>query len=337
MEHDELSREPDASASDASSEALLYASAFHAPVLCNAVIEFLVTDHAGLYVDATLGGGGHSAALLDTLAPKGRVLGVDQDVEALAVATARLADEVEPGRFRTLLGNFGNLERLLATLEIYEIDGLLLDLGVSSHQLDAPERGFSHRATAELDMRMDTQGGVSAYEAINAWSEADLRQVLYAYGEEPRSRRIARAIVAARPITTTTHLADVVRSAVRTRDEAKAVARVFQAIRIAVNAELERLEQVLVAGTKLVRQGGRMAVISYHSLEDRRVKRFFRYGNLKGEPIHDFYGNLLAPWRPLTRKPIVAEAAEVAANPRSRSARLRIAERLEDEEPQGMP
>ena len=332
MEHDDPAHQRDARASEASAEALPYATAFHAPVLCHAVLEALVTDRAGLYVDATVGGGGHSAALLDALASEGRVVGIDQDAEALAVAAARLAPDVERGRFRTLHGNFGDLERLLAGLDIAEIDGLLLDLGVSSHQLDAAERGFSHRAEATLDMRMDARGGITADEVVNRWTEADLRRALYEFGEEPRAGQIARVIVAARPLTTTTHLAEVVRRAVPTRGEAKALARVFQAIRIAVNAELERLEQALTAGKNLLRPGGRMAVISYHSLEDRRVKRVFRYGNLRGEPVRDFYGNLLTPWRALTRKPITPDAAEVAANPRARSARLRVAERLEEEE-----
>lgn len=330
MEHDESARQHDATAHEGAGDLLSYATAFHAPVLCNAVIEGLVTDRAGLYVDATLGGGGHSAALLDALASEGHVVGVDQDAEALAVATARLTREVEQGRFRTVHGNFGDLERCLAAIDVTEIDGLLLDLGVSSHQLDAPERGFSYRAEGVLDMRMDRQSGVSADDVVNHWDDADLRWMLRRFGEESRASRIARAIVAARPIATTTALADVVRRAVPVRDEVKTLARVFQAIRIAVNAELERLEEALAVGLKLLRPGGRMAVISYHSLEDRRVKRFLRYGNLQGEPIRDFYGNLLTPWRRVTRKPITPNEAEIAANPRARSARLRIAERLDD-------
>ncbi len=326
MEHDEKERRHDAQGG--AGDPLSYASAFHAPVLCNAVIEGLVTDRAGCYVDATVGGGGHSAALLDALAPDGHVVGIDQDTEALAAAAGRLARAVERGRFHAVHGNFGDLERLLASIDLTEIDGILLDLGVSSHQLEAPERGFSYRAEGALDMRMDTQSGVSADEVVNRWSEADLRWMLRRFGEESRAGRIARAIVAARPIATTTALADLVRRAVPVRDEVKTLARVFQAIRIAVNAELERLEQALAAGLKLLRPGGRMAVISYHSLEDRRVKRFFRYGNLQGEPVHDLYGNLLTPWRRITRKPIMPDEAEIAANPRARSARLRIAERV---------
>lgn len=328
MEPDEPSPRHDVSASEAG-DALPYASAFHAPVLCHAVLEALVTDRDGLYVDATVGGGGHSAALLDALAPAGRVIGIDQDADALAAATTRLAEQVKAGRFRTVLGNFGDVERLLAAIEVTAIHGLLLDLGVSSHQLDAPERGFSHRAEAMLDMRMDARGGITAAEVVNQWAMHELRHALRQFGEEPRAHPVARAIVAARPIATTTQLAEVVRRAVPTRHEAKTVARVFQAIRIAVNAELERLEQALASALTLLRPGGRMAVISYHSLEDRRVKRFFRYGNLEGEPVRDVYGNLLTPWREVTRKPIMPGAAEVAANPRARSARLRVAERRE--------
>lgn len=310
-----------------------YATGYHAPVLYKAVVEGLITDPAGCYVDATLGGGGHAAALLDALAPEGRVLGIDQDADALAAAEARLA--AEAGRFRAIRGNFGDLARLLEAEGVAAVDGLLLDLGVSSHQLDTAGRGFSYRAGAPLDMRMDTRSGLSADEVVNAWSEAALRKLLYDYGEEPRAARVARAIVAARPVETTGALAAAVRSAVPERDEVKTLSRVFQAIRIAVNDELAVLERALEAATRLVRAGGRMAVISYHSLEDRRVKRFFRYGNLQGEPVRDFYGNLLAPWRELTRKPVEAGPAEVARNPRARSARLRIAERVAERTDEG--
>lgn len=307
-------------------EPLRYATSYHAPVLCKAVIDGLVTDRAGCYVDATLGGGGHSAALLDALAPEGRVLGIDQDAAALAAARQRLAPAGD--RFRALPGNFGDLDALLAEAGVDRVDGVLLDLGVSSHQIDTPGRGFSYLAEGPLDMRMNPAAGRTAHEVVNAWGEADLRRVLRAYGEEPRAAKIARAIVAARPLETTTALAAVVRAAVPGREAVKTLSRVFQALRIAVNAELDRLEDALEAATRVVRPGGRIAVISYHSLEDRRVKRFLRYGNLEGTPVRDLYGNVLAPWRELTRRPRTADPAEVAANPRARSARLRLAERL---------
>lgn len=308
--------------------ALPFGSDYHVPVLCTAVVDGLVTDRAGLYVDATLGGGGHTAALLETLAPEGRVIGVDRDADALAEATQRLAADAETGRFSTLRGSFADLGALLDGAGIDRIDGLLLDLGVSSHQFDVPERGFSHRFDAPLDMRMDQRQPTSAADLVDAWDEPDLARVLYEMGEEPRARRIAAAIVAARPVATTARLADVVRSAVPVKDEAKSVARVFQGLRIAVNAELAALDAVLDTAAERIRPGGRLAVLSYHSLEDRRVKRFVRAGNASGKAERDFYGNVLAPFRPITRQSITADDAEVAANPRARSARLRIAERV---------
>ncbi len=312
---------------------LRYATRYHAPVLYKAVIDGLVTDPGGVYVDATLGGGGHSAALLEALAPAGRVVGIDQDEAALTAARHRLAADAGSGRFRALAGNFGDLAELLTMAGEAKVHGVLLDLGVSSHQIDTPDRGFSYLAEGPLDMRMNPAAALTAHEVVNAWGEPALRRVLRAYGEEPRAGKIAQAIVAARPLETTTALADVVRAVVPGREAVKTLSRVFQAIRIAVNAELDRLEQALAAATQVVRTGGRIAVISYHSLEDRRVKRFLRFGNLAGEPVRDFYGNMLAPWRVLTRKPIRAEEAEVQVNPRARSARLRLAERLPDPSP----
>ena len=237
----------------------------------------------------------------------------------------------QAGRFIPVRGNFGDLKALLARAGCEQVDGLLLDLGVSSHQIDTPARGFSYGASGRLDMRMDTAQALSAYDVVNTWDDGELRRVLRAYGEEPRATQIVRAIVAARPVETTGELADLVRSAVPTRDEVKSLARVFQALRIAVNDELAVLERVLAAAVDVLRPGGRIAVISYHSLEDRRVKRFLRYGNLEGEPVRDLYGNLLTPWREVERKPIAAEADEVAVNPRARSARLRVAERTDYE------
>jgi len=314
----------------ASDEPMRYATGYHAPVLCKAVVDGLVTDRRGVYVDATLGGGGHSAALLNTLAPEGRVIGIDQDAEAISAAQVRLADEAGRGRFLVIQGNFGTLERLLSEAGFAQVNGLLLDLGVSSHQVNAPDRGFSYRAEGLLDMRMDPRSGLSAGDVVNDWDETALIRMLRAYGEEPRARRIAQAIVAARPLETTTALAAVVRRAVPTRDEVKSLSRVFQAIRIVVNAELEVLEQALAAAVEVLKPGGRIAVISYHSLEDRRVKRFLRFGNLEGKPVRDLYGNMQTPWREITRKPISAGASEVALNPRARSAHLRIAERVAD-------
>lgn len=308
-----------------------YASGYHAPVLWLAVTEGLVTDPEGVYVDATLGGGGHSAALLDALAPSGRVIGVDQDAQALAAAAQRLRAATEAGRFTAIQGNFADLPRLLAGLGIAQVDGLLADFGVSSHQIDAAERGFSIREDGPLDMRMDASQGTTAADLVATLSEGELRRLFFQYGEEPRSGRIAKAIAryrAKQPIETTHALADVIRSAVPERDERKSVTRIFQALRIEVNDELGVIETLLDAAADLVCVGGRIALLSYHSLEDRRAKRMLKHGNLKGEPKRDFFGNRLAPWRELTRKPLEADAEEIEANPRARSARLRLAERI---------
>ena len=313
-------------------DATEYATAYHAPVLLHDVRERLITDPSGRYVDATLGGGGHAKALLDALAPDAVVLGIDQDADALQFARDRLAGEIEAGRFRTVRGNFAQLQQLLKSETIdgepfLPIDGLLLDLGVSSHQIDTAERGFSFQRGGPLDMRMDPRRGLTADQIVNSWSARELAEVFWTYGDENRGRAIARAIVDQRPLETTGDLADAVRSVVPGHKETKTLARVFQALRIVVNDELDALERALEQSVDVLRTGGRIAVISYHSLEDRRVKRFFRYGNFEGEPVRDLYGTLITPWEDLTRSPVEAGPREVEANPRARSARLRVAER----------
>ncbi len=287
-----------------------------------------------MYVDGTLGGGGHTAELLERLDDKARVFGIDRDADAIAFASERLVRDIGSGRLTVIRGNAANAEALLAVHDVDVIDGLLLDLGVSSHQLDTAGRGFSHAREGALDMRMNQAEHVSGSEPgdgsagalVNTSDERALRDLLFRYGEEPRARKIAAAIVAARPLQTTIELANVVRGAVPRTAEAKSLARVFQAIRIAVNRELEELHGVLLAGTKLVRPGGRLVVIAYHSLEDRMVKRFIRSGDLSGLVQRDIYGNALAPWKALGRV-VKPDAGEIDSNPRARSARLRIAER----------
>lgn len=306
-----------------------FATSFHIPVLCKAVTEGLITKTGGVYVDTTLGGGGHSAALLELLSPRGRVFGVDRDVEALDASCSRLAADMERGRFTPLRGNFEHIERLLEETGEAQVDGLVADLGVSSHQIAAASRGFSYLAEGPLDMRMDMRTGRTAREIVNSWDRGMLKEAFSTFGEEPRSGRIARAIAEARPLGSTTELAEVVRAVTPGREAVRTLARVFQALRIAVNGELEALERLLEASVRVLRPGGRMAVISYHSLEDRRVKRFFRYGNFGREPFRDAYGNPLLPWKERMRKPVRPSAEEVEANPRARSARLRIAERTE--------
>jgi len=319
---------------DSRVDPLRFASEFHAPVLCKTVVEGLVTNLGGRYVDATLGGGGHTAALLDQLEPRGFVLGIDHDAEALETVQSRLATDQARGRLKLRRGNFADLEMILADVNVTEIDGLLIDLGVSSHQLDAPRRGFSYMTEGPLDMRMNPMTGLSAAEVVNNFNVDELRHVLRAFGEEPRAGRIASALVVARPLKTTIDLARVIRNLVPGREVMKTLSRVFQAIRITVNGELEALENVLNAAVRVIRPGGRIAVISYHSLEDRRVKRFLRYGNMEGSPTKDLYGNLLTPWLLINRRPLMADEYEIAVNSRARSARLRIAERRPTLEPE---
>lgn len=309
---------------------------YHAPVLCKTAVDELVTDADGTYVDGTLGGGGHAAALLDRLGERAAVFGIDQDEDAIDFGSRRLAREIELGRLCVIRGNFGELRDVLRARDVDAIDGLLLDLGVSSHQLDTPSRGFSHTREGRLDMRMhraegstgDTPAARTAGALIETASEGELADLFFRYGEEPRARRIAAAIVAARPIETTTELAAIVRRAVPRDAEARSLARVFQALRIAVNRELEALEAALNAATSLVRPGGRLVVIAYHSLEDRLVKRFMRSGSPDGVVRRDVYGNALSPWRAAGRV-VKPSDDEVAANPRARSARLRVAERTD--------
>lgn len=320
----------DADTRNEAGDPMRYASSYHIPVLWKEVVDNLITDPAGCYVDATLGGGGHAAALLDALGGGGQVIGFDRDPEALAAARKRLRDAIDAGRFRAVRGNFGRLQSLLEAEGLETVDGVLLDLGISSHQIDAPDRGFSFQAEGPLDMRMNPESGLTAHQVVNQWDERDLRRIFQRYGEERWSSQIARAIVEGRPLETTGELAEVVRRVAPARNETKTLARIFQALRIAVNAELDMLERALEQGAKVVRRGGHMAVISYHSLEDRRVKRYFRYGNFEGKPVRDIYGTLIAPWTEINRKPIRAGEDEVAANPRARSARLRVAERRED-------
>ncbi|MES3628867.1 MAG: 16S rRNA (cytosine(1402)-N(4))-methyltransferase RsmH [Longimonas sp.] len=304
-----------------------YATAYHAPVMALEVCNSLITDASGTYVDATAGGGGHTEALLDALAPDGQVIAVDQDPEALGAVQSRLAGDVEAGRLHLIRGNFRDLPTLLREAGIDTVSGLLLDLGVSSHQIDEPERGFSFQADGPLDMRMDPERRLTAYAIVNEWPHGDLARVLGRYGEERYAGPIARAIVEARPLNTTGELAEVIRNEVPGHVVTKTLARVFQGLRIAVNGELEALEAVLETSPDILPAGRRIAVLSYHSLEDRRVKRFLRDGNFEGTVQRDIYGTRIAPFAPVDASPQTASAAEVEKNPRARSARLRIAER----------
>ncbi|HEX9371439.1 MAG TPA: 16S rRNA (cytosine(1402)-N(4))-methyltransferase RsmH [Roseiflexaceae bacterium] len=303
---------------------MIQPSAFrHVPVLLNEVVAGLAPRSGGRYVDGTLGGGGHAAAILDRSAPDGRLLGIDADPAALAAAGARLAGFA--GRATLVHGNFRDLGWLAREHGFAQVDGLLLDLGVSSHQLDTPERGFSFAVDAPLDMRLDPTGGETAADLVNGTPEGELADLIYRYGEERGSRRIARLIVEARRkrlIATTGELADLVARALGgRRGKIHPATRTFQALRIAVNRELESLEMALPQAVELLAPGGRLAVIAFHSLEDRIVKLFFRAESGYG-------GAGRGRLQIITKKPIEASEEENRTNSRSRSAKLRIAERV---------
>ncbi len=307
----------------------------HVPIMVDEVLRLLEPERGGIFVDGTLGGGGHAEAVLKALPPSGKLYGIDRDDEALAAASVRLTPFGD--RFTAVKGNFFDMRALLNDRGVFGVDGILLDLGVSSHQLDTPERGFSYKAEAPLDMRMDRSAPLTAYTIVNTWSKNALVQIFSEYGEERFSARIAERIVserANRPIETTTELAELVKSAIpaKFRNEPQHPARrCFQAIRIAVNGELDGLADALSAAHDLLNPGGRLAVLTFHSLEDRIVKNAFRtFENPctcpKSAPV------CICGKRPtakvLTRHPITAGEAEQRENTRSTSAKLRAIERI---------
>jgi 16S rRNA (cytosine1402-N4)-methyltransferase len=307
----------------------------HAPVLAAETLDLLAPRPGGRYLDGTLGGAGHTALLLERSAPGGHVLAIDADPAALELARARLSEAIAAGRLLLRHGNFAQMAPIAAEAEFAPVDGILLDLGLSSDQLAARDRGFSFAADAPLDMRFDPTRGQPAAELVNSLDEAELADLIWRYGEERRSRAIARRIVAARergPIARTGELARLVASAVHGRPGGiHPATRTFQALRIAVNDELGSLEAALPAAVDLLRPGGRLAVISFHSLEDRIVKRFFQAeerGCICPPELPECVCGRSPRLRILTRHPVTAGDKEVARNPRSRSARLRAAERL---------
>jgi 16S rRNA (cytosine1402-N4)-methyltransferase len=309
----------------------------HIPVLTEDVVRGLAVHAGGRYLDATIGGGGHASAILEACEPDGRVLGLDADAEAVYRARARLAHFGE--RVRVVHASYVSLLSVARREGFLPLDGVILDLGFSSWQIEDPQRGFSFNLPGPLDMRFDTRSGVTAAELVNQLSEEELAEVFFAYGEEPRSRQIARAIVRARPLSTTDELANVVIEAVGGRRGALHPAtRVFQALRIAVNRELQAIEAVLPDAVAALKPGGRLGVIAFHSLEDRIVKRFLQ------QEVRDC---ICPPEVPVCRcghrrtlrivgapgkgrKPVVPSQAEITRNPRSRSAKLRLAERVNE-------
>ncbi|KWW29831.1 MAG: 16S rRNA (cytosine1402-N4)-methyltransferase [bacterium P3] len=300
--------------------------AYHLPVLLNECIEGLNIRPDGTYVDVTFGGGGHSRAILERLGPAGRLIAFDRDADAQRNA-------LDDARFTLIHEDFRYLKNFLRLHGVRHVDGLLADLGVSSHQLDSAERGFSTRFDSELDLRMDCRAARSARDVVNGDDEQTLRRILSLYGELPNASAMARSICAARgraPIDTTFQLKDAVAHLLPRGRENKTLAMLFQALRIEVNGELESLSALLEQSSGVLKAGGRLAVISYHSLEDRIVKNHLRSGRIDGIVQQDFYGNKLTPWRIVSRKAVTPSVAEVADNSRARSAKLRIAERRDD-------
>ena len=306
-------------------EKILTADGYHVPVLLGESVDGLAIKPDGIYVDVTFGGGGHSREILSRLGPEGRLYSFDQDADARDNAVTG------DSRFHFVRSNFRYLKNWMRYYGEDHIDGLLADLGVSSHHFDDGQRGFSFRFDAPLDMRMNQQALVSAADVVNGYEEQKLADVFYLYGEMKNARKIAAAIVKARSakaIVTTADLMAAMASVIGKEKEKKDLARLFQALRIEVNHEMEALEEMLSAATQLLAPNGRLVVLTYHSLEDRLVKNFMRAGNAEGKVEQDFFGNRLAPLRPVNNKVIVPSAEEQEENPRSRSAKLRIAERI---------
>ncbi|MBT8303532.1 MAG: 16S rRNA (cytosine(1402)-N(4))-methyltransferase RsmH [Bacteroidia bacterium] len=297
--------------------------AYHNPVLLNESVDGLNIKKDGIYVDATFGGGGHSKEILKRLGPKGRLYAFDQDKDALL-------NNIDDERFTLIHENFRYLKRFLRFHGVKEVNGILADFGVSSHQFDVAERGFSTRFEADLDMRMNQDDELSAFNVVNDYKEEDLRRVFYEYGELRSAPALARSIIENRleqPIQTSEELKNAIRRYLPTRKENKILAQVFQAIRIEVNQEMDALMEFLTQIPELLVQGGRLSVISYHSLEDRLVKRFIKNGMFEGEPERDIFGNYEVPLKKVGGL-IIPSVQEIQQNSRARSAKLRIAEKL---------
>ncbi|MGI0106780.1 16S rRNA (cytosine(1402)-N(4))-methyltransferase RsmH [Salinimicrobium sp. WS361] len=297
--------------------------AYHNPVLLKESVDGLNIQPSGIYVDVTFGGGGHSREILKRLGPQGKLFAFDQDQDALA-------NKIEDERFALINENFRFIKRFLRFYNVKKVDGILGDFGVSSHQFDVAERGFSTRFESNLDMRMNQNSTLSAFDVVNNYEEKELQAVLFNYGELRSAPKIARTIISARKegeIVTSERLKEILHPFLPVGREHKVLAQVYQAIRIEVNQEIEVLKEFLLQTETLLNPGGRISLISYHSLEDRLVKRYIRSGMFEGEPEKDFYGNISVPFQKVG-KMIVPSSEEIKENNRARSARLRIAERI---------
>lgn len=304
---------------------IVTAETYHVPVLLKESIDGLAIQPDGVYVDTTYGGGGHSSEILRRLGPKGRLYGFDQDLDAEK-------NVVDDDRFTFVRSNFRYMKQWMRYFGVERVDGILADLGVSSHHFDDETRGFSFRfEDAPLDMRMNKRAGMTAADVVNTWSEEQLANIFFLYGEMKQSRKIAALIVkarAARRIETTGDLLRILNVDTESNQWKKDMARLFQALRIEVNHEMEALRDMLRAATEVLGEGGRLSVITYHSLEDRIVKNVMKAGNAEGHVKQDFFGRIEAPFRLVNSKVVVPTAEEQQRNPRSRSAKLRIAERV---------
>ena len=298
-------------------------SVYHTPALLKETMENLSIRPGGTYIDVTFGGGGHARAIIERLNDKGRLYGFDHDLDAEGNAPP------DP-RFTFVRGNFRFLHNFMRYYGVEQVDGILADLGVSSHHFDNEERGFSFRFDARLDMRMNRKAQKDATAILNEYSEEALAALFYTYGELKQGRRLAAAITAARknrPIHTVEELLQTVQPFIERGKDKKMLAQLFQALRIEVNDEMGALKELLSQSEMLLKPGGRLVVITYHSIEDRLVKNFFRSGNFEGKPEKDFFGNVQMPFRAGNNKVIVPSQEEMASNPRSRSAKLRMAEK----------
>ena len=296
---------------------------YHVPVLLNESIEGMNLQPGGIYVDVTFGGGGHSKEILRRMDNDSHLYSFDQDEDAEK-------NVVNDARFTFVRSNFRYLYNFLRYYEVEQVDAVLADLGVSSHHFDDSERGFSFRFDGKLDMRMNKRSGITAADVVNTYDEERLANIFYLYGELKNSRKLASVIVKARnnqPIVTIGEFLDIVKPLFGREREKKELAKVFQALRIEVNQEMEALKEMLQSATEMLKPGGRLVVITYHSLEDRMVKNMMKTGNIEGKSTQDFFGNVQTPFKLINNKVIVASDDEVTRNPRSRSAKLRIAEK----------
>lgn len=300
-------------------------SGYHIPVLLDESVSALVGSPSGIYADATFGGGGHTREILRRLSPEGRVIAFDRDRDALD-------NRPDDDRLTLVRSDFRWIyNHILHQGYGNGIDGVLADLGVSSHQFDTAERGFSFRYDAPLDMRMNQEAGMTAEDVLNTYEAEDIESILRLYGEVDNSRRLAQLICKARetsPLRTTADLGKAIEAALPKFAEHKFLAKVYQALRIEVNQEMKSLEKFLSGAARSLRPGGRLAVITYHSLEDRMVKNFIKAGNIRGEVEKDFFGNAEVPLKAVNRKPVLPRESEISANTRARSAKLRIAEKI---------